>query len=366
MADYTPVFTGDSLPFTSTTSAAVTGGQVLIVTGSGTVGPAAAASGSRRRCRRSRRRERRAGHRAAPCRAWSTRPSRRPAAAGNALSSAAAGNRRPRTLGTLAAAGTLIGVALTTATAGNKCQWTYPRLTPDKETETCPGPTRSAGHPVRPAAHDQPLPVVAHADRPTRARLRTCGSSRTRCSPRSSTRAAVPSSTRRPSRSCRTVPSPPSPRVASTPARRCRTAPPVAAVLKWGQRTDLTDEEITRNARPGSAADRKLRKLVNSVIKRVDAIAMSAVHTAITANTAATTAWATIATATPFNDIQKAKAQIRKLNLGCNPDIVVAGRRPVRGPDEQRDRRRPLRRENRGRTRSARASSRRSRASGSS
>ena len=40
-----PVFTGDSLPFTSTTSAAVTGGQVLIVTGSGTVGPAAAASG---------------------------------------------------------------------------------------------------------------------------------------------------------------------------------------------------------------------------------------------------------------------------------------------------------------------------------
>ena len=97
----------------------------------------------------------------------------------------------------------------------------------------------------------------------------------------------------------------------------------LAAVLKWGQRTDLTDEEITRNARPGSAADRKLRKLVNSVIKQVDAIAMSAVNTAITANTAATTAWATIATATPFNDIQKAKAQIRKLNLGYNPDIVV-------------------------------------------
>ena len=97
----------------------------------------------------------------------------------------------------------------------------------------------------------------------------------------------------------------------------------LAAVLKWGQRTDLTDEEITRNARPGSAADRKLRKLVNSVIKQVDAIAMSAVNTAITANAAAATAWATIATATPFNDIQKAKAQIRKLNLGYNPDIVI-------------------------------------------
>ena len=83
-----------------------------------------------------------------------------------------------------------------------------------------------------------------------------------------------------------------------------------------GQRTDLTDEEITRNARPAPPRPGKLRKLVNSVIKQVDAIAMSAVNTAITANTAATTAWATIATATPFNDIQKAKAQIRKLNLG--------------------------------------------------
>jgi hypothetical protein len=97
----------------------------------------------------------------------------------------------------------------------------------------------------------------------------------------------------------------------------------LAAVLKWGQRTDLTDEEVTRNSRPGSAADRKLRKLINSVIKQVDSITMSAVNTAITANAAATTPWATIATATPFYDISKAKAQVRKLNLGYEPDIVV-------------------------------------------
>lgn len=97
----------------------------------------------------------------------------------------------------------------------------------------------------------------------------------------------------------------------------------LAAVLKWGQRTDLTDEEITRNARPGSAADRKLKKLINSVIKQVDTITMSAIATAITQNAAATTAWGTIATATPFYDIQKAKAQIRKLNLGYEPDTVV-------------------------------------------
>lgn len=97
----------------------------------------------------------------------------------------------------------------------------------------------------------------------------------------------------------------------------------LAAVLKWGQRTDLTDEEVTRNARPGNAADRKLKKLINSVIKQVDSITMSAVASAITANTAAGTVWSTIATAVPFYDIQKAKAQIRKLNLGYEPDVVI-------------------------------------------
>lgn len=97
----------------------------------------------------------------------------------------------------------------------------------------------------------------------------------------------------------------------------------LAAVLKWGQKTDLTDEEVKRNARPGNAADRKLRKLINSVIKQIDSVTMSAVASAITANTAATATWATIASAVPFYDIQKAKAQIRKLNLGYEPDIVV-------------------------------------------
>lgn len=97
----------------------------------------------------------------------------------------------------------------------------------------------------------------------------------------------------------------------------------LAAVLKWGQRTELTDEEVKRNARPGSSADRKLKKLINSVIKQVDSIAMSAAASAITANTAASVVWSTIATATPFYDISKAKAQIRKLNLGYEPDVVV-------------------------------------------
>lgn len=42
MADYTPVFSGGAVPWTATTSAAVTGGRVLIASGNGTVGHATA------------------------------------------------------------------------------------------------------------------------------------------------------------------------------------------------------------------------------------------------------------------------------------------------------------------------------------
>jgi hypothetical protein len=42
MADYTPVYTGGAVPWTATTSAAVTGGRVLIVSGDGTVAHATA------------------------------------------------------------------------------------------------------------------------------------------------------------------------------------------------------------------------------------------------------------------------------------------------------------------------------------
>jgi hypothetical protein len=42
MADYSPIFTGGGQPFTQTTSAAVTGGQLLKVSGDGTVAPSTA------------------------------------------------------------------------------------------------------------------------------------------------------------------------------------------------------------------------------------------------------------------------------------------------------------------------------------
>lgn len=99
----------------------------------------------------------------------------------------------------------------------------------------------------------------------------------------------------------------------------------IAAVQKWGQGNFLTDEEIVRSVFAGGVVDRSLRKTVNSVIKQVDSVALSAVASAVTQTQAATTTWSTIGSANPFYDIQQAVAVILGLNLGYNPDTVLMG-----------------------------------------
>jgi hypothetical protein len=97
----------------------------------------------------------------------------------------------------------------------------------------------------------------------------------------------------------------------------------VAAIQKWGQKVLLTDEEIARNAYGGAAVDRSLRKVINSVIKQVDLIAMSAAASAITQTAAAAVSWETVATAKPLTDILLAKSVINGLNLGYKADTIV-------------------------------------------
>ncbi|MEO3929245.1 hypothetical protein ABGB07_36150 [Micromonosporaceae bacterium B7E4] len=99
----------------------------------------------------------------------------------------------------------------------------------------------------------------------------------------------------------------------------------IAAIVKWGQKTMLTDEEIARSSFAGSVIDRKLRKVVNSVIKQVDTIAMSAIGSAITATAGTAGAWdhATPATRAPLTDILLAIQAIEDLNQGYRPDTLV-------------------------------------------
>jgi hypothetical protein len=96
----------------------------------------------------------------------------------------------------------------------------------------------------------------------------------------------------------------------------------VAAIQKWGQKVLLTDEEIARNVYAGAAVDRQMRKVVNSVIKQVDGIAMSAVFSAVVATSAASVAWTT-ATPTILRDILLAKSVIVATNLGYHPDTLL-------------------------------------------
>lgn len=100
----------------------------------------------------------------------------------------------------------------------------------------------------------------------------------------------------------------------------------VAAIQKWGQKVKLTDEEIARNTFGGSAVDRALQKVVNSIIKQVDSITMSAVGSAL-ANTATAGSWdnATVANRKPLEDILVAIQTIEDRNLGYMPDTLVVG-----------------------------------------
>lgn len=120
MADYTPVFSGGATPFTATTSAAVTGGRVLMVSATNTVAHATEAGGATVIGV--------AAHDAASGAKVSVWPLANvihelsaPAGitAGAGVIAEDAGEVQTATIATAAAAGTLLGIALTTA-ASNK------------------------------------------------------------------------------------------------------------------------------------------------------------------------------------------------------------------------------------------------------
>lgn len=100
----------------------------------------------------------------------------------------------------------------------------------------------------------------------------------------------------------------------------------IASVQKWGQKTLLTDEEIARNAIPGDEIDRRLRKVVNAIISTVDALAMSAISSAVTQTFSVTAssgiAW-NLANALFVRDILRAKAVITGTNQGYVPDTLA-------------------------------------------
>lgn len=96
----------------------------------------------------------------------------------------------------------------------------------------------------------------------------------------------------------------------------------IAAVTKWGLDTVVTDEAIMRMWR--NPVDRALIKLVNSIVKQVDAVAMTAINTAVTQTSAAAAHWDT--STTLVREITAAVAAIIDLNQGYDPDTIVVSR----------------------------------------
>lgn len=95
----------------------------------------------------------------------------------------------------------------------------------------------------------------------------------------------------------------------------------VANPVKWGQEVPITDEEVGRFR--GQAVERNLQKIVNYLVYTVDSTALAIIASVVTQSIAATAAWNSLATANPLLDLLRAKAVIRALNKGYDPDVVA-------------------------------------------
>jgi hypothetical protein len=100
------------------------------------------------------------------------------------------------------------------------------------------------------------------------------------------------------------------------PTGTAATANPV----KWGQEVPITDEEVGRFR--GQAVERNLQKIVNYLVYTVDSTALAVISSMVTQSLAATANW-NAGTANPILDLLRAKALIRSLNKGYEPDVVA-------------------------------------------
>lgn len=95
----------------------------------------------------------------------------------------------------------------------------------------------------------------------------------------------------------------------------------IANPVKWGQEVPITDEEVGRFR--GDAVERNLQKIVNYLVYTVDSTALAVIASAVTQSIAAIANWNAPATANIILDLLRAKATIRALNKGYDPDTVA-------------------------------------------
>lgn len=93
-----------------------------------------------------------------------------------------------------------------------------------------------------------------------------------------------------------------------------------ASTSKWGQDVPLTDEAVGRYG--AQELERTLRKVANTITRRVDTVSLTAIGAAITQTQPAVAGWSN-ASADPFLDVMLADAQIEALDEGYETDTLV-------------------------------------------
>ncbi|MEU7170320.1 hypothetical protein ABZ949_02365 [Micromonospora tulbaghiae] len=97
----------------------------------------------------------------------------------------------------------------------------------------------------------------------------------------------------------------------------------LANVSKWGQATELTDERIKRSVPMGSAVDWALRIVVNTVVQKIDRLAIAAVASGITATPITAGAAWNNSGATILRDVERAKAEVDGQEMGYRADTIL-------------------------------------------
>lgn len=94
----------------------------------------------------------------------------------------------------------------------------------------------------------------------------------------------------------------------------------MAYTSKWGQEVPITDESVGRMR--GTIIERTMTKIVNYIVYQVDTIALAVINSQVTQSVAATAVWDG-AGAKPLLDILRAKAKVRTLNRGYEPNVIA-------------------------------------------
>ena len=99
------------------------------------------------------------------------------------------------------------------------------------------------------------------------------------------------------------------------------TVPQVAAVTKWGGAAVLTDEAVRRDNR--DVLNRELTRLRNTIVRKVDTVAIAALNAAPIVPLVATNAWSDGTNGNPVLNLAQGRSLIDDADMGYTADTVL-------------------------------------------